>query len=127
MRASRLKMGIGTIAVAALATGAAVAPASGASYKPCGTFSGAAWAVAAFGKKGTQWHVLAAGVTCSYARTWSIKLAKTPFKGEAGTKLRGPVGWKCLPGIAESKGTAGQCWKGATQAGPRFSWGPDIK
>src|SRR4051812_29487383 len=99
-------------AVAVLAVSAGVGGASAAkplTFHNCGTFTGAAWTVAAFGKKGTKWKVTEAGTTCSFARIWAIKLAKTPYHGEAGTKLIGPKGWSCLPGIAESRGTAGSC------------------
>jgi hypothetical protein len=93
--------------------------------KKCGTFKGAAWTVAAFGKKGTTWKVVASGTPCSFALTWAIKLEKIPFHGEAGTRVVGPTGWACLPNIAESRGTSGSCqWPATSQATKQFGWGP---
>ena len=53
-------------------------------------------------------------------------MVKTPFKGEAGTKLTSPKGWTCFPGGGYSgggKGTSGSC----TQGSKFFGWGPALK
>lgn len=91
----------------------------------CGTVVGPKWEDPAFGKSGNGWLVIAKGVTCSYAKQWATKLVKTPWRGEAGTKLRGPAGWRCLPrvgGTVSTKGSPGECRKGAKL----ISWGPKV-
>lgn len=89
----------------------------------CGSVVGPSWENPAFGKKGTKWRITANGVACSFAKPWAVKLMKTPWRGEAGTKLRGPAGWKCLPTLGSTVGTRGspgECRKG----GKVFFWGP---
>jgi hypothetical protein len=98
----------------------------------CGTFAGPAWTFfdpmkEPHNQRGTAWKVIARGVPCSYAKTVAKQLVKTPFRGEAGTKLKSPKGWSCLPGGGSgnigSKGTTGSCSKGSQQ----FGWGPATK
>ena len=43
-------------------------------------------------QKGTAWKVTARGVPCSFALKEAKRMVKTPFKGEAGTKLTQPEG-----------------------------------
>jgi hypothetical protein len=119
------------VAVVAMSAGMGGASASVPVFHKCGTFTGAVWTVAAFGKKGTKWSVTASGTPCAFAKTWAMKLEKTPNRGEAGTKIVGPTGWSCLPGIAASRGTSGSCtWPGnrspTTQATKQFGWGPST-
>ena len=121
-------------AATAVALGlSAAAPASvSRTQGSCGTFAGPAWTFfdpmkEPHKQKGTMWKVIARGVPCSYAKTVAKQLVKTPFKGEAGTKLKSPKGWSCFPGGGSgsigSKGTTGSCSKGSKQ----FGWGPATK
>ena len=124
MRRSKLVLYLGALAaVCALATAASAPAATTASHAACADFAGPSWSFPEFGKKGSQWKVLARGVPCQFATTWSKKLLHTPYKGEAATKLRGPAGWSCLPSIPHGGGVPGECRKGSKL----FSWGPDAK
>jgi hypothetical protein len=125
MRRSTLVLAVGMLAAAlALATGGGNANASStAAETACADFAGPAWSVPEFGKKGNQWKVLARGVPCQFATTWSKKLLHTPYKGEAATKLHGPAGWSCTPSIPHGGGVPGECRKGSKL----FAWGPDAK
>lgn len=112
----------------------AAAPASATTAQAsCGTFAGPAWTFfnpmgEPHKQQGTTWKVIARGVPCSYAKTIAKQLVKTPYKGEAGTKLQSPKGWSCLPGGGSGayggKGTTGSCSQGANK---QFGWGPAIK
>ena len=110
---------------------AAAAPASvSTTQAACGTFSGPGWTrvnpmADPPNQKGTAWKVIARGVPCTFAKTWARKLVKTPFKGEAATKLKSPKGWNCVAGGGYSgggKGTSGSCTQGAKY----FGWGPAL-
>lgn len=107
-----------------IATGASAFPA--AAQAPCGTFAGPGWKIVSMDgtrKTGTTWNVTARGVACTYAKTTAKALVKTPFKGEARTKLTSPKGWTCRAGGGNSvsgRGTPGYCQQGAKS----FSWGP---
>jgi hypothetical protein len=98
-----------------------------ASQAPCGTFSGPAWSYVDPMQRpplqtGTSWKVIAKGVPCSFASTWARKLVKTPFRGEAATKLASPKGWTCIAGgglTGGGKGTPGSCSQGPKS----FAWG----
>ena len=115
---------ISALVAAAVLGGTATAKASmTAPRTACADFAGPAWSFPEFGKKGNQWKVSARGVPCQFATTWSKKLLRTPYKGEAATKLRGPAGWACLPSIPHGGGVPGECRKGTKL----FSWGPDAK
>lgn len=123
MTRSKLLLGVGIVA-AATAIGAGGAPAATTTTQAvCADFAGPAWAFPEFGKKGTSWKVTATGVPCTFASLWAKKLLRTPYKGEAATKLRGPTGWSCLVSIPHGGGVPGQCTKGKKS----FSWGPDAK
>ena len=110
-------------AAAALSASIGTPAATTATRAACADFAGPAWSFPEFGKKGTKWKVVARGVPCPFATTWSKKLLRTPYKGEAGTRLRGPAGWSCLPSIPHGGGVPGECRKGAKL----FAWGPDAK
>jgi len=95
----------------------------------CGTFNGPGWSrvdpMTGTGLKGTAWKVIAQGVPCSYAKIQAKALVKTPFKGEALTKLKSPKGWTCVAGGGYSgggKGTSGSCNQGRKY----FGWGPAL-
>ncbi|MFN0153185.1 MAG: hypothetical protein ACKVUT_02305 [Gaiella sp.] len=113
-----------TLVLVLLIAGVAQAPASGLrSTAACGTVVGPAWENPAFSKKGNKWVVNAKGVPCAFARTTAKRLMKTLWRGEAGTRLRGPAGWSCLPTLAStvgSKGTPGNCRNGSKT----FWWAP---
>ena len=115
----------GILVSAAVLVGAVASPAAvGQARAACGTITGPAWALPAMGKKGTSWNVSAKGVTCTFAKKWASTLVKTPWRGEA-TKLLGPAGWSCLArvgGELATKGTSGECRKGAKL----FSWGVAV-
>lgn len=95
----------------------------------CGKFTGSAWtstsSLTGQKKKGTAWTVTARGVPCAFAKTTAKALVKTPFKGEANTRLKSPKGWTCIAGGGNShggKGTPGYCSQGSKS----FSWGPAL-
>ena len=90
MTRSRSLFCITIVAVVAMSAGMSGASASVPVFHKCGTFTGAVWTVAAFGKKGTTWSVTASGTPCAFAKTWAMKLEKTPNRGEAGTKIVQP-------------------------------------
>lgn len=123
MRRPTLLIGMVTIVVALAAGTVRAAASTEQGRAKCADFAGPAWTFPEFGKKGTAWQVRAVGVTCAYATSWSKKLLRTKYRGEAATKLRGPAGWSCLVSIPHGGGVPGQCSKGAK----RFSWGPDAK
>ena len=125
MTRSRLMLGVGILAAAvALAAGSVRATASTATtHAKCADFTGPAWSFPEFGKKGNKWAVTATRVPCAFATSWAKKLLRTPYKGEAATKLRGPAGWTCLPSIPHGGGVPGECRNGAKL----FAWGPDAK
>lgn len=111
--------------------GSAVAgpAASSATQAACGSFSGPGWSrvdpITGTALKGTAWKVIADGVPCSYAKTQAKALVKTPFRGEALTRLKSPEGWSCMPGGGYSgggKGTSGSCNQGRKY----FGWGPAL-
>jgi len=105
-------------------TGASAFPV--AVQAPCGTFVGPGWKITSMDgttKAGTTWNVVARGVACAPAKATAKSLVKTPFKGEARTKLKSPKGWTCRAGGGNSvsgRGTPGYCEQGAKS----FSWGP---
>ena len=117
----------------ALGLGAAAPASSTTSQTACGSFTGPAWTFfdpmkEPHNQKGTKWKVTSwSGAPCSFATATAKQLVKTPFKGEAGTKLKSPKGWSCVPGGGSgnlgSKGTPGSCSQGAKQ----FGWGPLTK
>ena len=116
---------------AALWPGSAVAApaAASATQGACGTFSGPGWSrvdpMTGTALKGTAWKVIVDGVPCPYAKTQAKTLVKTPFRGEALTKLKSPKGWSCVPGGGYSgggKGTSGSCNQGKKY----FGWGPAL-
>lgn len=115
-----------TIGVALLLAMATYSPAATLrSSASCGAVAGPVWEDPAFGKKGTKWLVRGNGVPCSFAKPWATKLMKTLWRGEAGTKLRGPAGWSCLPTFASTvstRGTPGSCRKGSKV----FFWAPSV-
>ena len=95
----------------------------------CGKFTGPAWTFSSSltgeKKQGTTWSVTARGVPCSFALKTARALVKTPFKGEARTRLKSPKGWSCLAGGGNShggKGTPGYCSQGSKS----FTWGPAL-
>ena len=113
-----------------LPVSAAAAPDSASvGQAACGTFSGPGWSrvdpMTGTPLKGTAWKVLVDGVPCSYAKSQAKTLVKTPFKGEALTKLKSPKGWTCIAGGGYSgggKGTSGSCNQGKKY----FGWGPSL-
>ncbi|MCP9487508.1 MAG: hypothetical protein MSC30_16800 [Gaiellaceae bacterium MAG52_C11] len=124
---------VARLAVLAVAVGtlwpAAAAPASvSATDAACGTFNGPGWTrvdptARPVNQSGTAWRVIARGVSCSFAKAEAKRLVKTPFKGEAATKLKSPTGWACVAGGGYGgggKGTSGSCSKGSKW----FGWGP---
>lgn len=118
-------------AAAAVALGlSAAAPASlSAAQAPCGTFNGPVWTqvngLTGQSQKGTTWKVIARSAPCSFAKTWAKKLVRTPFKGEALTKLKSPKGWTCIADgglTGGGKGTPGHC----NQGSKTFAWTPAL-
>jgi hypothetical protein len=111
----------------ALAVAGRASPA--AERAACGKFAGPAWTFSSSltgeKKRGTKWSVTARGVPCSFALKTAKVLVKTPFKGEARTRLKSPKGWSCIAGGGNSHGgkaTPGYCSQGSKS----FSWGPAL-
>lgn len=116
-------------AMAALALGlgrpALAEPAT--AHASCGTFVGPAWTwldmFAGTTKKGNTWAVTARRVPCAYAKKTAKTLVKTPFRGEALTRIKAPKGWSCIAdggASAGGRGTPGHC----TQGSKFFQWRP---
>jgi hypothetical protein len=124
---------IGSIVLTAAALTLAFAAAGWASptvaQAACGKFTGPAWTSTSSltGQKrtGTTWNVTARGVPCAFATKTAKVLVKTPFRGEANTRLKSPKGWTCIAGGGNShggKGTPGYCSQGPKS----FQWGPAL-
>lgn len=108
----------------------AASSSASATQATCGTFGGPGWTrvdpmAQPVNQSGTRWKVIARGVACPFAMAQAKVLVKTPFKGEALTKLKSPKGWTCVAGGGYSgggKGTSGTCNQGRKQ----FGWGPSL-
>jgi len=126
MRPRILIMAAIVAGTAALGSTAAAPASVGQAQAACKlTFAGPAWSLRAMSQQGNSWLIIKKGVTCKFANKWAKKLVKTPWRGEAGTVLKGPAGWSCLPrvgGELVTKGTPGECRKGSKL----ISWGPNL-
>lgn len=122
------RLGVLAAAVGALWLAAAAPSAVSAAEAACGTFDGPRWTridpmARPVNQSGTSWKVIARGVSCSFAKAEAKRLVKTPFKGEAATKLKSPKGWACVAGGGYGgggKGTSGSCNQGSKW----FGWAP---
>ena len=106
---------------------AAVATATTAQVKVCGTVVGANWVFPGTGGKvsGNKYAVLAnGGVSCAFAKQWVVKLSSTKLAGKKAGRsyplAGGPPGYTCEANPdAKGKVLAGDCKSGKNI----FSWG----
>ncbi len=123
MTRSKLMMGaVVAVAAGALSAGAAVGAVSSHTVagQACGRFAGTPWNDLVKGTKGTQYTIASTGVSCGFAKTWAVKLAKPNYKGQPGGKITGPAGWQCFAAINAAGGTPGSCKKSINV---HFNWG----
>jgi hypothetical protein len=125
---------IGSVASMVVAAAIAASAASGAGAlaprKPCGKFSGPAWAYPSGAPSGSTYTVTAIGAfTCKSATSWVKKLVNDAAPSHANTfnpnvLKNGPSGYRCAATSSkQDKAFAGDCEKGPKlNATSGFSW-----
>jgi hypothetical protein len=87
--------------------------------------AGAPWKIA-LSKSGSNYTLVARGMSCASARQWAIKFTHQAGTG-LGQVLKGPSGFRChsfsTPASGDHLVYAGVCMRGPHNH-PSFEWGP---
>jgi hypothetical protein len=87
--------------------------------------AGAPWKIA-LGKSGSNYTLVARGMSCASARPWAIKFTHQAGTG-IGQVLKGPSGFRChsfsTPASGDHLVYSGVCMRGPHNH-PFFEWGP---